>query len=243
MGKVLMIGLSYFILSLYYSIFNSLPTRNKKIDDPNYTLFSLCIILLAGVDTTFYCWVFLSINNILAGLAARKQAAKYLLYRNFRVVLLVSLSANCLWVLYGSVIRYNIDSGEDNNWKDRWTVDALWESTYFLIFVAIAIMWAPSKDFSKYAYHEELSQLEDDSEYSQNGIELDEQSSKEDNKNGDDDVDAEYGGRLNDEVRMCYRSKFIPCFNGSSVPYFVLKFHTLCIICLTYGNCDYACIL
>ena len=40
--------------------------------------------------------------------------------------------------------------GEDNNWKDHWTVDALWEMTYFMIFVAIAIMWAPSKSSMRY---------------------------------------------------------------------------------------------
>ena len=189
MGKVLLIGLSYFVLSLYYTVFNSLPARNKQADDPYNNLFSLCLVLLAGVDTTFYCWVFLSINNILSGLAARKQAAKYLLYRNFRVVLFISLSANFVWILYGSAIRLNTDSGEDSNWKDRWTVDALWESTYFLIFLSIAIMWAPSRDFTKYAFSEELSQLDDDSEY-QTGLEMDLQSPNDGNKNGDNDDDA-----------------------------------------------------
>ena len=33
------------------------------------------------------------------------------------------------------------------------------------------------------------------------GRNRDEVTSKGENKNGDDDVDAEYGGRLNDEVR------------------------------------------
>ena len=209
MGKVLAIGLSYFVLSLYYTIFNSLPARNKHADDPYNTLFSLSVFLLAGVDTTFYCWTFLSINNILTGLAVRKQAAKYLLYKNFRTVLFVSLMANCVWVLYGSVIHLNTETGEDSNWKDRWTVDALWEITYFLIFVAIAIMWAPSKNFSNYAYSVELSQLDDDAEYNQTAVEAEENTEQQDQK-GDTD-DAEYGGRLNDEVstRRTFSLRFL----------------------------------
>ena len=202
MGKVLSIGFSYFILSFYYTIFNAIPSSNKHSDDPYNTLFSLSVFLLAGVDTTFYCWVFLSINNLLGGLAARKQAAKYILYRNFRVVLFISLIANCVWILYGSIIRLNMKTGDDSSWRDRWTVDALWESTYFMIFLAIAIMWAPSKNFSRSAYSVELSQLDDDAEWQQEGVgeNNEEFISKKNNDSGDSD-DAEYGGKLNDEVR------------------------------------------
>ena len=202
MGKVLSIGFSYFVLSLYYTIFNALPARNKHADDPYNTLFSLSVFLLAGVDTTFYCWVFLSIDNLLNGLAARKQAAKYILYRNFRTVLFISFLANCVWILYGAVIRLNTKSGEDSNWKDRWTVDALWESTYFMIFLSIAIMWAPSQNFSRSAYSIELSQLDEDAQWVEEGMNnVDEQIINNDNNKGDTD-DAEYGGRLNDEVNL-----------------------------------------
>jgi hypothetical protein len=106
---------------------------------------------LAMVDTTFYIWIFSSINNLLTSLAARKQGegygmgswvnsvfvchltytyihtyihthihtyihthihtyththihtyigVKYLLYRNFRTVLLVLLLFTGAWVLY-----------------------------------------------------------------------------------------------------------------------------------------------
>jgi hypothetical protein len=72
--------------------------------------------------------------------------------------------------LYGSVVNLNTGRGEDNNWKDHWTVDALWEMTYFMIFVAIAIMWAPSKNSMRYAYHVELSQLENDEEWQKAGL-------------------------------------------------------------------------
>ena len=204
MAKVLGIGMAYFILSLYYTITNSMPSRNRKAGDLHDTIFSLVVFFLAAVDTTFYCWVFLSINNILSGLAARKQAAKYILYRNFRHVLILSLFANCCWVLYGSVIRSNTETGEDSNWKDRWTVDALWEVTYFMIFVAIAFLWAPTSNLQVHAYSPlsaDLADLEDDPEYMAGDLELTQglgPGSTEDVKKDSDD--AEYGGSLNDEV-------------------------------------------
>lgn len=197
MNKVLGIGAAYFFLSLYYTVIATYPSRNRNTNELRYTLVSIVTLLLAGVDTAFYCWVFLSINNILLGLAARKKAEKYVLYKNFRNVLIVSLLANCVWLLYGSVIRLNTNVGEDRNWKDRWTVDALWEVTYFMVFVAIAILWAPSSSLQNAGYSD-VSQLEDDEEYQAGSVELSENKEVVDQQKDPDD--AEYGGSLNDEV-------------------------------------------
>ena len=49
--------------------------------------------------------------------------------------------------------------------RERWTVDALWELIYYIIFVAIAVLWAPSRNAQRYAHSMELSQLDDDSEW------------------------------------------------------------------------------
>ena len=79
--------------------------------------------MLAGVDTTFYIWIITSINNIMITLAARKQATKYVLYRNFRFILFVSLFATFTWILYSSVITVNNGKGDLSNWKYKWTID------------------------------------------------------------------------------------------------------------------------
>ena len=49
--------------------------------------------------------------------------------------------------------------------RERWTVDALWELIYYIIFVAIAVLWAPSRNAQRYAHSMELSQLDDDTEW------------------------------------------------------------------------------
>jgi hypothetical protein len=149
---------------------------------------------LAVVDTAFYIWIFTSINNLMVSLAARKQGTKYMLYRNFRGVLFVLLFFTCMWALYGSVLFLNDNGGTNKYWRHKWTVDALWELIYFVIFIAIATLWAPSNNSQRYAYSIELSQLEDDAEWN-----LASQVDTPGPQNDREDLDDEYGGRLADE--------------------------------------------
>jgi hypothetical protein len=193
MTRVLYLGGTYFALSLIYTMFTSTSSNTKFVGDPEYDFLSLIVFLLAIVDTTFYIWIFTSINNLMVSLAARKQGVKYLLYRNFRAVLIALLTLTCVWALYGSLLFLNDSNGTNKNWREKWTVDALWEIIYFLIFVSIAVLWAPSNNSQRYAYSIELSQLDDDNEWVAASTHADSVEA------GDGDLDDEYGGRLRDE--------------------------------------------
>ena len=188
MPKVVQLGCAYFSLSVVYVIVTMFPSKHKGTEDPDMDYVSVIVFLLAAVDTVFYVWIIQSINSLLASLAARQQGMKYLLYRNFRAVLLMALFFAIVWGLYSSVVMYDDGSPNDSSWQSRWTVDALWELTYFVVLAAIAQMWAPSSNSQRYAYHDQLSGLEDDEDYRAAGgdIELAER------------VDAEYGGGLDD---------------------------------------------
>lgn len=191
MPRVLYLGGSYFVLSFVLSLLSNLSPNARLVTDSAYGVDELLVFLLAIVDTTFYVWVFTSINNLMTSLAARKQGVKYLLYRNFRTVLVVLVFFTCIWVLYSSALFIKDTGGVNQNWRLDWTVDALWELIYFVIFVAIAVLWAPSNNAQRYAYSIELSQLEDDEEF---------HSADAATETGDgDDLDSEYGGRLQDE--------------------------------------------
>eukprot|EP00981_Chlorochromonas_danica_P008784 scaffold2312_cov165-Ochromonas_danica.AAC.24 len=193
MNRVLYLGAAYFVLSLIYTLITSLSSNSKFVGDPAYDFMSLVIFLLAIVDTTFYIWIFTSINNLMVSLAARKQGVKYILYRNFRGVLIALLAFTGLWVVYGSALFLNDTNGTNKNWREKWTVDALWEVIYFMIFVAIAVLWAPSNNAQRYAYSIELTQLDDDSEFSAAVAHA------ESIESGDHELDGEYGGKLHDE--------------------------------------------
>lgn len=191
-NRVLVLGGAYFTLSLIYTLSASVQAFNKRIDESEADLLSLVVFLLAGIDTIFYVWILTSIHNLLTSLAAKKQGVKYLLYRNFRAVLFISLFFTCLWALYGSILVYGDNNGIlDNNWQYKWTIDAIWEFTYLALFAAIAFLWSPNKHSQRYAYSIELSQLDDDDEYNDAPKIL--------TSNSDSTLDGEYGGRLQDE--------------------------------------------
>ncbi len=200
--RVLYLGGAYAALSLIYTAFEKIPSSDRLASNSAYDVVSLVVFMLAVVDTTFYIWIFTSVNNLLLSLASRQQGVKYMLYRNFRAVLFTLLGLTCAWALYGTLLFMNDSGGANSNWRERWSVDALWELIYFAILVAIAVMWAPSKNSQRYAYSIELSQLEDDDEYQDAVSNAAAAAAGVRGSRGDDPeghLDDEYGGRLQDE--------------------------------------------
>lgn len=118
MHKVLGLGGAYFVLSLFYTISMAFPYQNKRADDDSFIdLLSIVTVLIAVIDSIFYIWIITAINNVLMGLAIKKQAMKYILYRNFRLLLFFSILTTCMWILYGSIIALDEGTGEDSNWQ------------------------------------------------------------------------------------------------------------------------------
>ncbi len=169
--RVLCLGIVYFFLSLLFTLFKQFATNASTVSDTKYNLMSLVLLMLVGVDTTFYIWIITSINNLLASLATKRQPMKYVLYRNFRFVLYISIFFTAVWVLFSSIITLKDGNGDDSNWKFHWTIDALWDLTYFALFLAICVLWAPMKNNHRYAYSYELVSLSDDSEWADAQIE------------------------------------------------------------------------
>lgn len=163
--RVYFLGGAYFILSLIYILSTNFPRRSSNVDDPEYNLVSLVILMLAGVDTTFYIWIITSINNIMTSLAARKQAMKYILYRNFRFILFISLFFTFAWVVYSSAITVTNGKGDLSNWKYKWTVDAMWEFIYFVLLLIVCVLWSPHKNNHRYSFSYETVSLDDDAEW------------------------------------------------------------------------------
>lgn len=182
-------GASYFACSLFVTLFRSLPKTAVKVDDPNYDFLYLIEMAVTAIDVYFYFWIFSSLNKVLSSLSARKQGTKFVLYRNFRGVLLTALFLALLWLIYGKMVSMDSLSGSNDSWKYEWSVEALWELTYFVLFVTLAILWAPVKNNAVYASSIELTQLEDDEEFHRFDN-VDE---------GEKELDAEYGGQLEDD--------------------------------------------
>jgi len=199
MGRALKLGTAYFVTSLCYVLATVYPSRHASTSSSNINFLTFLVFAQAGIDTVFYIWIIQSINALLASLAARQQGMKYLLYRNFRASLFLALFCAIVWGLYSGLVIFDTSgpNGSDGKWQYRWTVDALWEAIYLVIFVVIAHLWAPNANSQRYAYSIELAQLDDDDEYSSGSSHG--KQAKTRGKGADDDLDAEYGGALRDE--------------------------------------------
>jgi hypothetical protein len=151
MTKIMYLGSGYFIFSLIYSLSMNIPSNSKFVGDPEFeNMIASIVLLLAAIDSTFYMWILKSLNSIVVALDARKQVDKATLYKNFRMVLFVSLGFSLIWATYSSILLNG--SNYEANWTLRWTVDALWEVLYVVVFIAICVLWAPSKNNQRYAY-------------------------------------------------------------------------------------------
>ena len=202
MQRVLQLGVAYFVVSFCYVLVTMFPAQHKQTgegEDVDYL--SLLVFFLAAIDTVFYVWIIQSINALLITLAARQQGLKYLLYRNFRAVLFLSLFCAAVWGLYCGIVIFDNTgaNGSDQQWQRRWTVDALWELIYFIVLAAIAHMWAPTSNSQRYAYSVELTQLDDDQEYLQSGKSTILNTRRGEDEEEGDHLDAEYGGQLSDK--------------------------------------------
>jgi len=217
--RILMLGTLYAFFSFIYDVTSSISNTSHEFVSNDSDFSSLVVIGLAGCDAVFYIWTFSSINELVTNLEARKQQMKANLYYHFQRVLYGSFVLCVLWGLYSSV--YILNDDRDNNWQERWAVDAMYEVIYFVIFLAMAVLWAPAKNSQRYAYSIELSGVgkDDDDEiepdddetgpiWSDSGSGSDSGSMTNRGNspkraavlasNTDEDLDMEYGGSLRD---------------------------------------------
>ena len=91
------------------------------------------------------------------------------------------------------------------HWSSAWSVNAVWEVLYVLVLLAIAVLWAPSRHANKYAYYSAQLKTFDPDEHGGGdgyGNGDDEDDNEEDDDDiGEGDMEAEYGGSLEDDRR------------------------------------------
>ena len=200
MKKVVYLGSGYFVLSLIYTLTITMPSNARFVGDVEFeNMLALVVLMLAAVDTTFYMWIIKSLNSLIAALETRRQVEKLTLYQNFRLVLYLSLSFSVIWAIYSTVL---LSGGSyESNWESRWTMDALWESLYFVVFVSICFLWAPSKNDQRYSYS--ALDLSETSSFIKNGVDHADEMTEEE----EEDLraatmarlDAEYGSSFRDD--------------------------------------------
>merc|ERR1712137_1466878 len=119
--------------------------------DNEFLSFIATIIIFpaALLDTIFYWWIFLSLMRTINQLKLRKQDVKLKMYTNFFVVCGVLTT---LVIVYQTLLV--ITEEEDAMWSTWWIFQAFWHLLYFSILLAIAYLWRPTTNNTRYAYKE-----------------------------------------------------------------------------------------
>jgi len=161
--KVLIFGFVYCVFTTILDVVKALSHEN----DTSGGFFILVIVPVALLDSIFYYWTFVSLYDVVAALEERRQTIKLALYKKFVTVIAVCLVVSLFWVMYQMYFLYS--DSFTTQWQYAWVFDAFWYVQGLVLLICIMALWKPSSTSMNYAYHDQVSGVDDNLE----GIELD----------------------------------------------------------------------
>lgn len=147
--KVLLLGLFYFIASEALELVEHLG----NINDFSGKTKLLLVLPVVCLDSCFILWIFSSLSKTLEKLQTRRNLAKLELYRKFTNTLAVSVLLSIAWI--GFELYFNATDPLSELWQIAWIIPAFWSLLSYALLVVICILWAPSRNPTRYAYLEE----------------------------------------------------------------------------------------
>mmetsp|Transcript_25089 Transcript_25089/g.35147 ORF Transcript_25089/g.35147 Transcript_25089/m.35147 type:complete len:522 (-) Transcript_25089:729-2294(-) len=146
--KIVMLGVLYFIFSGTLNIVE-LVQRTTVV---SLTALFLLVFPVALLDTWFYWWIVMSLLRTISQLQLRKQIIKLNMYKRFLMTLIITGIVSSLMIVAEAIVTVSTDS--DDTWQSNWIWTAFWLLFYLAILLAIAILWRPVSNNTRYAYSE-----------------------------------------------------------------------------------------
>ncbi|CAH9134716.1 unnamed protein product [Cuscuta epithymum] len=145
-SKVYLLSLVYFISLEALELVEHLGNIN---DFSRKTILYL-VLPVAFLDAWFILWIFSSLSKTLEKLQVRKSIAKLDLYRKFTNSLAIFVLLSIAWV--GFELYFNASDPLSELWRFAWIIPAFWTLLAFSLLVVICVLWAPSRNPTRYAY-------------------------------------------------------------------------------------------
>lgn len=146
--KVTLLGMVYFVFGAALLFVQA----NDRSADVSWAAALFLVVPVAVLDTGFYWWIFLSLLRTIAQLKARRQVVKLNMYQWLFNTLAVSAAISTVVVLY-QVVAFSI-THPDDHWRTAWLWPAFWELLYLIVLIALAALWRPTSNNTRYAYAE-----------------------------------------------------------------------------------------
>ncbi|XP_059641160.1 uncharacterized protein LOC132283252 [Cornus florida] len=144
--KVLVLGVIYFVASEVLELVEHLG----NIDDFSGKTKLYLVLPVAFLDAWFISWIFLSLSKTLEKVQMRKSIAKLELYRKFTNSLAIFVLLSIAWI--GYELYFNASDPLSELWRIAWIIPAFWCLLAFSLLVVICVLWAPSRNPTRYAY-------------------------------------------------------------------------------------------
>ncbi|KAI4355987.1 hypothetical protein L6164_000041 [Bauhinia variegata] len=148
-SRVLLFGLVYFVAAEALELVEHLGNINDFSGKAKLVL----VLPVVFLDSWFILWIFSSLSKTLEKLQTRRNMAKLELYRKFTNTLAVSVLLSIAWI--GFELYFNATDPLSELWKMAWIIPAFWTLLAYALLVVICILWAPSRNPTRYAYMEE----------------------------------------------------------------------------------------
>ncbi|MFS7976595.1 putative transmembrane protein GPR107/GPR108 [Helianthus anomalus] len=145
-SKVLILGFVYFVASESLEIVENLGTINDFTGRTKLYL----VLPVAVLDAWFILWIFSSLSKTLEKLQMRRSIAKLEVYRKFTNALALFVLVSIAWI--GYELYFNATDPISELWRIYWIIPAFWSLLAFSLLVVICILWAPSRNPTRYAY-------------------------------------------------------------------------------------------
>ncbi|KAF3447920.1 hypothetical protein FNV43_RR08627 [Rhamnella rubrinervis] len=159
--RVLLLGLIYLVASEALELVEHLGNINDFSGKTKLFL----VLPVAFLDAWFILWIFSSLSKTLEKLQMRRNMAKLELYRKFTNSLAVSVLLSIAWI--GFELYFNATDPLSELWKIAWIIPAFWTLLAYSLLAVICVLWAPSRNPTRYAYSEEAGD-----EFDEEGISL-----------------------------------------------------------------------
>lgn len=156
--RIIMLGVIYFGFEASLELVTRYAQTNEVAEHWRVIL-SLPVAVLNAI---FYWWIFVALQRTHSELSTGGQAHKLAIYRQFTIVLVVSLVAAVCFAFYQ--IYFMTTHQFALHWANLWLLDGGFSVIlYTVVLITILFLWKPSKDSRRYAYSElPINQNDDD---------------------------------------------------------------------------------
>ncbi|CAL5195219.1 unnamed protein product [Lathyrus oleraceus] len=154
--RVVLLGVMYFVACEAFELVEHLG----NINDFSGKSKLLLVLPVVCLDSCFILWIFSSLSKTLEKLQTRRNLAKLEIYRKFTNTLAVSVLLSIAWI--GFELYFNATDPLSELWQIAWIIPAFWSLLSYTLLLVICVLWAPSRNPTRYAYLEGTDDIDEE---------------------------------------------------------------------------------